>query len=88
VYLNAEKRQVLPAVGLGLLDEQGLGRRASQQPLAVASWMPETLALVGLLPKFLAETETAAVIQSREAMKENIAAAIASAVEAINRGSE
>ncbi len=51
-------------------------------------WKAQSDALVGLLPKFLAETETAAVIQSREAMKENIAAAIASAVEAINRGSE
>lgn len=51
-------------------------------------WQAQSDALVGLLPKFLSETEAAAVLQSREALKDNIAASIESATEAINRGSE
>ncbi|MFC7338278.1 hypothetical protein ACFQY0_13875 [Haloferula chungangensis] len=68
--------------GLRAIGEGGANERFEKE------WQAQSEALAGLLPKFLSESEAAAVLQSREGMKNDIAASIESAVEAINRGSE
>jgi hypothetical protein len=47
-------------------------------------WQTQTEALTGLLPKFLSESETAAVLKSREGLKSDMTASIKAAIEAIN----
>ena len=68
--------------GLKAIGEGGALQRFGKE------WETQTQALVGLLPKFLSETEAAAVLQSREGLKPDMVASIESAIEAINRGSE
>lgn len=51
-------------------------------------WQTQTQSLTGLLPKFLSESETAAIIKSREGLKTEMTASIEAAIEAINGGSE
>jgi len=51
-------------------------------------WQMQTEALSGLLPKFLSESETTAVFESRESLKSETLASIESAIEAINGDGE
>lgn len=51
-------------------------------------WQTQTQALNELLPKFLSEKETAAVLESREGLKSDMRSSIESAVEAINGDGE
>jgi hypothetical protein len=80
-------------VGTGSLDwnsPAGLKAIAESDPQErfETEWENQTQALNGLLPKFLTESETAAVLQSREGMKEDMITSIESVVEAIDGGSE
>ena len=68
--------------GLKAIGEGGALERFEKE------WETQSQALIGLLPKFLSETEAAAALQARETSKEAMVASIESAVEAINRGSE